>query len=233
MIPADHLLHRIELRHASPDDVPTLIEIKSELAINQEDAPAFRGGFLLGSSVELYMALAHAGQIIIAHTKDDDHIHGFGIAIESEILQNSPLWARRELIDWEPDFDAEHALTRRIGYLDQLAVRPGSQRKWIGALLSCAMMERFIATNHDLVFTTTLVKPIVNAASLPLIARIMGHRIGQLEEHYEGLGHVISALHVLPPKGYMTMRDEVAKEGDAFELKVIEKIKHFNHLSSR
>jgi GNAT superfamily N-acetyltransferase len=216
-----HILDRVHVRKASTRDVSTLLEIKASLAVSVASSPdSFGGGFLLGSSEELYLGLAHAGQIILVED-DDAQVLGFGIAIESEILRASELWARRDLIEWEPGFDVVTAMSSRVGYLDQLAIRPSAQRQWLGALLGCSIMEHFVATRHDLVLTTTLLEPMENTASLPLITRASGRRVGTLDEHYEGIGDVVSALHIIPPEGYVAMRDHTLDSGHAIERKVL------------
>lgn len=221
MLSEEHILDRVHVRKASTEDISTLLDIKASLAVSVASSPdAFNGGFLLGSSEELYLGLAHAGQIILVES-DDAQVLGFGIAIESEILRASELWARRELIKWESGFDADTAMSSRVGYLDQLAIRPSAQRQWLGALLGCSIMEHFVATHHDLVLTTTLLEPMENTASLPLITRASGRRIGTLDEHYEGIGDVVSALHIIPPRGYVAMRDKTLAQGHPIERKVL------------
>lgn len=201
------------IRIATPQDVPHIINLKHMLAMDPDNHPeSSRGGFVLGCSPEHYMLLTSLQQILVATSNDHAHILGFIVGLDDAILRQSEVWKKQENIEWVQDFNKDDILPHKIGYLDQLAVHPDAQRQYIGALLSTSMMHRFAASQHTYVMTTTLLEPITNTASIPLIKLAQGKTVGKIQEHYEGVGHVTSALHLIHMQRFQDNLQQILHE---------------------
>lgn len=188
------------LRRATADDLDAIIGIKRSLPMPSAERTA-TGGFLLGSDVEIYGELLAVARVWLLEV--DGQAAGFSLTLDDPVLRTSPIWARREAIAWQPDFDVDAALGRSIGYFDQLAVLPTLRRRYWGAALALqALAELIDDAGHELVLTTTVVEPIVNLAALPYLARVGARRCGSIEEHYPEVGRVVSAIHVIEAERY-------------------------------
>lgn len=197
------------VRLATTHDVPTLLQIKERLHVSSQHELASSGGFLLGSNAAQYTLVASLGQVLLLESCEAQQPIGFLTLLESHLLMGSPLWERRHEVRWRDDFDWEAMSRTRVAYLDQLAILPDQQRHQHGMLLGLCALEHLCATGHDQVLTTTLEAPLRNQAAMPLIERAGGERVGQLDEHYEGVGEVCSALHMIPLATYLTRREQV------------------------
>jgi ribosomal protein S18 acetylase RimI-like enzyme len=183
------------LRRAGAADLDAIVAIKRSLPMPSGDRTA-SGGFLLGSEVEVYGELLAVARVWLLEV--DGRVAGFSLTLDDPCLRASPLWARRDAIEWEPDFDVEAAVDLRVAYFDQLAVLPAIRRRYWGAALALhALAELFDEAGHELVLTTTVVEPIVNRAALPYLSRVGARRCGTLEEHYPEAGRVVSAIHAI------------------------------------
>jgi len=194
------------LRRATLADLDAIVAIKRSLPMpSMPSMPGGEqtsaGGFLLGSEVEVYGRLLAVARVWLLEL--DGLVAGFSLTLDDPVLRASPVWARRDAIDWDPGFDVAAALGRRIGYFDQLAVLPNIRRRYWGAALALqALAEQFDDAGHDLVLTTTVIEPIVNRAALPYLARVGARRCGSIEEHYPDVGRVVSTIHVIEAERY-------------------------------
>ncbi|MFO7561620.1 MAG: hypothetical protein R6X02_03165 [Enhygromyxa sp.] len=188
------------LRRATTADLDAIVAIKRSLPMPTGERTT-SGGFLLGSEVEVYGELLAVARVWLLEV--GGVAAGFSVTLDDPILRASPIWARREAIEWEPDFDVEAALDLRVAYFDQLAVLPAIRRRYWGAALALqALAEQFDDAGHELVLTTTVLEPIVNRAALPHLARVGARRCGTIEEHYPEAGRVVSAIHAIEARRY-------------------------------
>jgi hypothetical protein len=183
------------LRRATAADLDALVAIKRSLPMPSGERTT-AGGFLLGSEVEAYRELLELARVWLLEVGGQPA--GFSLTLDDPVLRASPVWARRDAIEWDPDFDLETAITLRVGYFDQLAVLPTLRNRYWGAGLALhALSEQFELAGHDLVLTTTVLEPIVNRAALPYLARVGAQRCGRIEEHYPEAGRVVSAIYAI------------------------------------
>jgi ribosomal protein S18 acetylase RimI-like enzyme len=201
------------LRRATAADLEAIVAIKRSLPMPSGEQTS-AGGFLLGSEVEVYRELLEVARVWLLEV--EGRPAGFSLTLDDEVLRASPLWARREAIEWEPGFDVEAALGLRIAYFDQLAVLPAVRHRYYGAGLALqALAEQFDEAGHELVLTTTVVEPIVNRAALPYLARVGARRCGRIEEHYAEAGRVVSAIYTIEVDGYREHIAMLAERGPA------------------
>jgi len=184
---------KARLRPAAPPDVGALVAIKEKLGF-EPGTPRPRGGFLLGCSPERYAELIAAGCVLVLEEREE--IAGFAITLPDAILRASELWARRSVIRWH-EGEGEPPEGEPIAYFDQLALSPEASRL-NAAPLALAAVRRLMRGGHRRLYATTLQAPIRNPAALPLLRAFGARAVGQLTEHYEGVGEVVSALHCAP-----------------------------------
>jgi hypothetical protein len=202
---------RARIRRAGPDDLGSVLGIKRALPMPDGRARTHAGGFLLGADEAGYARLLAVGQAWLLEL--DEAPIGFSLTLADPVLRASPLWSRREAIDWVADFDPEPWLAGPIGYFDQLALLPGYRERYWGAALALrALAELIVEQGHALVLTTTVVEPIVNAAALPLLARVGAREVGRLAEHYPEVGSIVSAVHAMEAERCKTLLTSIARE---------------------
>ena len=199
------LARGVRLRRGGTDDLSLLLAIRAGLPMPSSTTATQSGGFLLGSDPSTYQRLLEVGLVWILEL--DGEAAGFTLCLADPVLRASPLWARRHEAQWSPALPMEALLSRRIAYFDQLAVLPGLRSRLWGAALALRALDELFdpqapAGEHDLVLTTTVIEPIVNAAALPYLARVGAQRIGTLDERYPAVGRVVSALHLIDAGAY-------------------------------
>lgn len=178
------------IRRATVEDIPSFLEIKAALPLESSQD----GGFLLGTSAEHYAAMVTAGSGWVLEL--GDRPVGFAITFPDPVLRASDLWQRRQEIRWVEGFSMAAAERDTIGYFEQLAVRPEPEaRRHAAALALRSSLEQFRELGTARLFTTTVVEPVVNRAALPFLVRVGAREIGRIEEHYAGVGRVLSAVH--------------------------------------
>ena len=188
------------LRRAGADDLDAILAIKAALPMPEADETQ-TGGFLLGGDRETYAQLLAIARVWLLEL--DGAAIGFSVTLEDPILRASPLWSRRDAIEWREGFDPRPHLARRVAYFDQLAVLPRPRERYWGAALALrALGELVDELDHELVLTTTVVEPIVNRAALPYLARVGAREVGRLPERYPGVGAIVSALHLIEASAY-------------------------------
>ncbi len=199
------------LRRAGPGDLAGLLAIKRALPMPSGAAETHAGGFLLGADERGYAQLLAVGQTWLLEV--DGAAVGFALTLPDPVLRASPVWTRRDAIRWADDFDPTPWLATRIGYFDQLALLAEYRERYWGAALALrALAELVVEQAHALVLTTTVLEPIVNAAALPLLARVGARRVGLLTEHYPGVGTIVSAVHAIEAQRCRDLLTEVARE---------------------
>jgi hypothetical protein len=197
------------LRRAVAGDLASLLAIKRALPMPNGQTRTQAGGFLLGADEAGYALLLAVGQAWLLEV--DEGPVGFALTLADPVLRASPLWSRRDAIQWVDDFDPESWLSGPIGYFDQLALLPRYRERYWGAALALrALTELIVEQDHALVLTTTVVEPIVNAAALPLLARVGAREVGRLAEHYPEVGAIVSAVHALEARRCKARLAEIA-----------------------
>lgn len=190
----------MNVRAATREDVPALLEIKRRLAFTESS----RGGFLLGCDEAGYLQRLQSGRIwVLSAPSNLPTVTGFAITLPSEALRSSELWTLKDRVTWTGGVPSE---LDDVGYFDQLAVLPEVGRRLALELAFTALWELMKECRY--VVTTTVAAPIQNLAAVPLIERLGGERIGQLEEEYPDFGALTSDLWLLSTEGVRRrMRD--------------------------
>jgi ribosomal protein S18 acetylase RimI-like enzyme len=191
------------LRRATLDDLGALLTIKRALPMpsGPETTETRKGGFLLGSDEAHYAQLLRVARVWLLVL--DDEVGGFSVTLDDAVLRASPLWARRDAIEWSADFGQTTSPERRVAYFDQLAVLPHLRSRYWGAALGLrALAEQIEEVGHELVLTTTVIAPINNRAAVPYLERIGARRVGQVDEHYPEVGQVVSAIYMVEAPRY-------------------------------
>lgn len=201
------------LRRATAADLEAIVAIKRSLPMPSGEQTT-DGGFLLGSEVEVYRELLAVARVWLLEAHGQPA--GFSLTLDDAVLRASPLWARRDAIEWEPGFAVDAALELRVAYFDQLAVLATARHRYWGAGLALhALAEQFDEAGHELVLTTTVIEPIVNRAALPYLARVGARRCGRIEEHYAEAGRVVSAIYVIEAARYREHLVTLGERGPA------------------
>ncbi|HEX8832199.1 MAG TPA: hypothetical protein VF705_13580 [Longimicrobium sp.] len=179
------------VRPARLADVPAMLDVKHTLRL--DPVRPGRGGFLLGASAEGYAWYVEHAHVRVLEDADGA-VGGFAVALPDPVLRASEVWARRREIRWEGGgWDALEAA--RVGYFDQLAVRPWRRFRIYAAVLAVSALRALVDTGHQHVFATVVRQPVRNLASLPLLAAAGARRIGQIDETYPEVGPVRSDVY--------------------------------------
>jgi hypothetical protein len=211
--------HDARLRRGTPADLDAVLAIKRALPMPR-DPTTNSGGFLLGSDERTYAELLAVARLWLLEV--DGAPVGFSVTLPDPVLRASPVWARRDQIEWESNFDYKPALAQRIGYFDQLAVLPRLRSRYWGAALALrALAELIDDEDHELVLTTTVLAPVVNRAALPYLARVGARMIGKIAERYE-VGPIVSAIHVIEAARYREHIGRLHAGGRAATRRVID-----------
>jgi hypothetical protein len=209
------------LRRGVLADLGAVLAIKRALPMpSASEGATNSGGFLLGSDERTYAELLMVARVWLLEV--DDAAVGFSVTLPDPVLRASPVWARKDQIEWTDDFDPTPALALRIGYFDQLAVLPRLRSRYWGAALALrALAELIDDEDHELVLTTTVLAPIVNRAALPYLARVGARMVGKLDERYE-VGPIVSAIHVIEADRYREHVERLHVGGRAATKRVID-----------
>ena len=191
------------LRRARAEDVEAMLEIKRALVFEAQDGVSARGGFLLGTDRDGYLArIAHGLSWVLDHSG----VQGFSIVLPDSVFRGSEIWARRDQVQWEVDpsrFD-----TGAVGYFDQLAIRPGSPRLTSEALgLALAPVVELMEAGANYMMTTTVTEPVQNLAAVPYLRRLGAKRVGVIDEHYPDFGALVSDVWAVDRTGYLARQD--------------------------
>lgn len=182
------------LRPARAADVAAFLDIKRALRLDSS-RPA-EGGFLLGASADAYAWYVQHAQVRVLEDAGG-RIGGFAVALPDAVLRATDVWARRHQIAW--DGGGWDALERaKVGYFDQLAVRPERRCRIYAPALAAAAVRALAAEGHRHVFATVVREPVRNTASIPLLHAAGARRIGQIDETYPEAGRILSDVYHLP-----------------------------------
>lgn len=171
-----------------------MLDVKHALRLDPARPAA--GGFLLGASADAYAWYVRHAHVHLLED-EDGAVGGFAVALPDPVLRASEVWARRREIAWEGGgWDALEAA--RVGYFDQLAVRPRRRFRIYAAVLAASALRALAEGGHQHVFATVVREPVRNLASLPLLAAAGARRIGQIDETYPEVGRILSDVYHLP-----------------------------------
>lgn len=193
----------LRLRSGVTGDAEAMLAVKRRLRMQPDPGggTSSRGGFLLGSTRAQYEALltdAHVDVLL-----DGAAVVGFVTALPDAALRASDLWRRRDQIAGDHGAlgaDGLAALeTRRLGYIDQLAVLPAPQYRLCGPALAYRALKRLFDAGSELVFATVVTRPVRNLATLPMLTAVGALRIGTIEEEYPEAGRVTSDVYCVTP----------------------------------
>lgn len=196
------------MRRATLADVPAVVALKESLRLDPS-RPVGAEGFLLGSSAEVYGRFVERGAFRLVCTKKTNVINGFGIALPDALLRASAVWERRREIAWtEPGLLASLE-ARKLGYVEQLAFRPGIAARVYAPALAMRLVEDLEELGTELVLATTVAAPFMNAASLALLATVGSRLVGRVEEGH-GEMRLVSDVHLFPMAGFARLRERSA-----------------------
>jgi hypothetical protein len=179
------------VRPARVGDVPAMLLTKHALRLDPT-RPA-GGGFLLGATAEAYAWYVRHAFVYVLED-DAGAVGGFAVALPDAVLRQTDVWERRREISWEGGgWNALEAA--RVGYFDQLAVRPQRRFRIYAAVLAVSALRALVDAGHQHVFATVVREPVRNLASLPLLAAAGARRIGQIDETYPEVGRILSDVY--------------------------------------
>lgn len=180
---------KTNIRIAKISDAPEFMKIKDQLSFKRIDGSTTTGGFLLGTTMEMYHAFIEKDYCLVAEKNNE--LIGFGILLKDEQVRKSEMWTRRHKAVWT--IDIEQFEEKRICYFEQLAFLPGHSRDVFSVAynLACWAFEE----GHDHMFTTTVHKPILNLAAVPYILRSSGSLVGSIDEYYSMIGAITSDIY--------------------------------------
>jgi hypothetical protein len=188
------------IRKAEPADAASFVSIKKQLPLQTANG-AEGGGFLLGASEEMYRA--YIGHALCLVTETPQGLTGFGIVFPDHMVRSSELWQKRDEVKWEVNL--EPYLVKSICYFEQLAFLPG-QKLWPSMLALQLAKQAF--TQHDVLLTTTVRRPVLNRAALPFISTAGGFLAGNINERYPEAGEINSDIYLLEKETFIArMKD--------------------------
>jgi hypothetical protein len=213
------------LRTSISEDAPKFVEMKQQVKMPEGEATT-TGGFLLGTTEDQYRY--YIENDIVSVLEDDGKIVGFSIVLTYETLKKSDLWKKKDQMQF-PFLPENFFEDNRIAYYEQLAVLPDPKYRTYAKELALKSLIRGLK-DHDFFFLTVVKKPIVNKAPLPFMNAVGFVEVGEIEEHYEGVGDITSSIYFLQKsdfrKSYLgrwkSKMDAVVNYDIAEEL-------HFNH----
>ncbi len=182
---------KIKLRKALPTDADAFVYIKEQLPLTLTDGSSTKGGFLLGTNKETYIEYITNSYCLIA--EDNDLVVGFGIVLPDHILRASDIWIRRAEATWNIGLEVYES--KYLCYFEQFAFLPGYKRAAI--TLAYHIVKRAFGEGHEVMFTTTVNKPILNLAAIPFINAANGIKAGNINETYPIIGHINSDIYLL------------------------------------
>lgn len=179
------------IRKAAIADAPAIFRLKEKLPLRSDGDKTSKGGFLLGTSIEKYEEYIKDGHCLVAEI--DDELIGFGIIIPDEMLRDTELWQKRNLVDWQIDITSYENL--RLSYFEQFAFLPGNRR--LAVRLAYNLVKQTFEKGAEALFTTTVHRPVKNLAAVPFIYSADGVFAGNIDEHYPVIGQINSDIYVI------------------------------------
>jgi hypothetical protein len=191
------------IRRAKIEDAACFVSIKEQLPMPiYSDGVSHTGGFLLATSENMYVYFINHALCLVG--EENNRVVGFGILLPDEILKVSELWDKRDLVNWQIDIDIYE--DRKICYFEQLAFLP-SYRRLAPILAFSLLRDAFQYESYDAMFTSAVKHPVANLAPLRLINATGGRLIGNINEHYLGVGDINSDVYIVEkPDFYAAMQ---------------------------
>lgn len=181
----------MKLRKATISDAPAFVAIKDKLPLTLSDGSTSTGGFLLGTNEAAYAEYIHSSWCMVA--EDKGRVVGFGIIFPDDVVRQSDIWARRHDAQWTVEISAYEP--QRLCYFEQLAFLKGYRRTAIALAyqLTCIAYKE----GSEILFTTTVRKPVLNLAAVPFILAAGGIKAGCIDEIYPVAGNILSDIYVV------------------------------------
>lgn len=185
-----------KIRKSIPQDAEHFVKIKERLPLASPNQHSEQGGFLLGTTLETYQLYIKHGFCLSA--LEDDTLVGFGILLPNDMVRKSEIWEKRSSAKWSLDISVLE--NNSIAYIEQLAFLKGF-RKLVLAL-SYRLMHHAFESGARYVLTTTVRKPVVNKAAIPLIRAAGGQLSGNIDEVYPEVGPINSDIFLMEKKAF-------------------------------
>jgi len=180
-----------KIRKSTLQDAQHFVRIKNKLPLPKENKNTTQGGFLLGTDIDTYKFYIKNGHCLTAIINSE--IVGFGIIIPNQLVKRSELWEKRKKVKWTINInDLEN---NNVSYIEQLAFLKGHNK--LSIVLSYNLIKMGFSKGANFMLTTTVKKPIVNAAAIPYIKSIGGFKIGNIDEIYPGIGNINSDIYLI------------------------------------
>jgi hypothetical protein len=189
-------------RLAEAADVPRMGEIRSAVPLRQhavargeEEGSAVtagtsvRGGYLLGSSAEVYGHYVEQGCVMVAEARGV--VVAYSVVLPDSLLRLSDVYAKRHAAGL-PAALLQRLERSQVAYFDQLAALPGSGVVAAG-LAYHHLVDAF--WDHDAVLATTVLEPVENRAAVPLLHAIGFVPVGEIDEEYPVVGRLRSRVY--------------------------------------
>ncbi|GAB2787545.1 hypothetical protein GCM10027275_35430 [Rhabdobacter roseus] len=174
-----------------------MVRIKEGLPMPEATESTQQGGFLLGTSEQVYAFFIEQAQSLVAETGNE--VVGFGILLPDALVKASEIWQKRNRASWTiPLHELED---KKLCYFEQLAFRP-AYRRAAPRLAFALLNEAFQHQGYEAMVTTTVRKPVMNLAAVPFIRAAGGTLVGNIDEYYEGIGAINSDIYLIQKKDF-------------------------------
>lgn len=180
-----------QIRRSIIEDAEHFLRIKENLPLRTQNRDSNQGGFLLGTNLATYQLYIHHGTCLTAITADE--IVGFGILLPNDIVKQSEIWEKRKTVKWTIDLATLE--NSNVAYIEQLAFLKRNRK--LVLILSYNLVHSAFENGADYVLTTTVRKPVINMAAVPLIQAGGGRRVGNIDEVYPQLGPINSDIYII------------------------------------
>jgi hypothetical protein len=184
------------IRTSVTDDVKDFVKLKNQLSLPTSVTTSTKGGFLLGTNESTYRFYINQGICFTA--RKEDNVIGFGIALSNDIVRKGELWQKRKEVDWT--IDIKLLERSNVAYIEQLAFLAGNKK--LAIVLAYHLINKTFNAGADYVLTTTVRKPILNLAAVPLIKAAGGSVIGNIDENYPGFDQINSDIYLIKKEDF-------------------------------
>ena len=180
-----------KIRVSILEDAEHFIRIKDNLPLNTNSEDTQQGGFLLGTDLETYQFYIQHGQCLTAISSDE--IIGFGILLPNHLVKQSEVWEKRNSANWSIDLATIE--NSNIAYIEQMAFLRKNQK--LVLILAYNLIHSAFEHGAEYILTTTVRKPVLNLAAIPLIRAAGGKKVGNIDEVYPQVGQINSDLYLM------------------------------------